>query len=99
MPRPRRGATSLNAVLAVDKPAGLTSHDVVDRVRRLTGEGRVGHAGTLDPMATGLLLVCVGPACRRSDELMGERKVYEARVVFGTATDTDDAEGKIVAQA
>ncbi|MDR2197039.1 MAG: tRNA pseudouridine(55) synthase TruB [Coriobacteriales bacterium] len=97
--RPRRGATSLDGVLAVDKPAKMTSHDVVDRVRRISGEGRVGHAGTLDPMATGLLLVCVGPACRRFATLAGARKSYEARIIFGTATQSDDAEGERIATA
>jgi tRNA pseudouridine55 synthase len=83
----------------VDKPSNMTSHDVVDFLRRVTGEGRIGHAGTLDPAATGLLLVCVGPATRLSEALMGGDKTYEARVVFGTATDTDDAEGRPVAVA
>jgi tRNA pseudouridine55 synthase len=95
----KRGATDLFGVVAVDKPYGMTSHDVVNRLRRLTGEGRIGHAGTLDPAATGLLLVCVGRACRLSNALMAGDKVYEARVVFGTATDTDDAEGTPVATA
>jgi tRNA pseudouridine55 synthase len=95
----RRGNTTLSGLLAVDKPAGLTSHDVVDRIRRTSGEGRVGHAGTLDPAATGLLLVCVGPATRLSDYLMHRDKAYEARICFGVATDTDDAEGAPIAQA
>ena len=99
MPKAKRGATDLNGVIAVDKPRGMTSHDVVDVIRRLTGEGRVGHAGTLDPMATGLLLVCIGPAARLSDQLMSCNKVYEARIVFGSATDTDDAEGTVIASA
>jgi tRNA pseudouridine55 synthase len=95
----KRGATDLFGVVAVDKPSGMTSHDVVDRLRRITGEGRIGHAGTLDPAATGLLLVCVGPATRLSAALMAGDKAYEARVVFGTATDTDDAEGTVIASA
>jgi tRNA pseudouridine55 synthase len=95
----KRGATDLCGVIAVDKPSGMTSHDVVARLRRFTGEGRIGHAGTLDPAATGLLLVCVGPATRLSDALMAGDKTYEARVVFGAATDTDDAEGVVVAEA
>ena len=99
MAKPRRGATDLSGVLAVDKPSGMTSHDVVDRLRRITGEGRIGHAGTLDPAATGLLLVCIGPACRLADELMVGDKTYEARVLFGAATDTDDAEGSVIATA
>ena len=93
----RRGATDLSGILAIDKPSGMTSHDVVDRVRRISGERRVGHAGTLDPMATGLLVVLVGPATRLAPYLTSATKSYEARIVFGTQTDTDDAEGRVVA--
>ncbi|MDR3687139.1 MAG: tRNA pseudouridine(55) synthase TruB [Coriobacteriia bacterium] len=95
----RRGATDLSGILAIDKPGGITSHDVVNRVRRITGERRVGHAGTLDPMATGLLVVLVGPATRLSSYLTAAEKAYEARIVFGTETDTDDAEGRVTATA
>lgn len=91
----KRGASGLCGVLAVDKPKGITSHDVVNVVRRLTGEKRVGHAGTLDPMATGLMLVCVGAATRLSSYLTGHDKSYVARIVFGAATDTDDADGRV----
>jgi len=97
MAKPRRGATTLSGILLVDKPAGMTSHDVVDAVRRISGEGRVGHAGTLDPAATGLLLVLVGPATRLSAELMGHDKRYLARIAFGRSTTTDDAEGETIA--
>jgi tRNA pseudouridine55 synthase len=93
MAKAKRGATNLCGIVAVDKPANMTSHDVVDCLRRLTGEGRIGHTGTLDPAATGLLLVCIGPATRLSATLTADDKTYEARIVFGTATDTDDAEG------
>lgn len=92
----KRGASGLCGVLAIDKPGGMSSHDVVNHVRRLTGERRVGHAGTLDPMATGLLLVGVGAATRLSPYLSGHDKTYEARIVFGISTDTDDAEGRVV---
>lgn len=92
----RRGATGLRGVLLVDKPAGLTSHDVVARVRALTGERRVGHAGTLDPMATGLLVVLVGPFTRLEPYLSCADKTYDALISFGTATDTDDAEGTVI---
>ena len=91
----RRGATDLCGILAIDKPASMTSHDVVNSVRRATGERRVGHAGTLDPMATGLLVVLVGPATRLAPYLTAAQKVYEARIVFGAETDTDDAEGRV----
>jgi tRNA pseudouridine55 synthase len=80
-------------VLVVDKPAGMTSHDVVARVRRLLGTRRVGHAGTLDPLATGVLVVLVGEATKLGAYLTAQRKRYEARIAFGRATDTLDAEG------
>lgn len=84
-------------LLLIDKPKGMTSHDVVDAVRRKTGERRVGHAGTLDPMATGLLIVGVG---REFTKQLGEitkntTKTYEAEVTLGETSDTDDAEGKL----
>lgn len=95
----RRGATGLSGLLLVDKPAGMTSHDVVSIVRRATGEGRVGHAGTLDPGATGLLVVLVGPAARLTPFLSAADKVYDAEITFGIATDTDDADGSVIAEA
>jgi len=95
----RRGQTDLSGVLLVDKPAGMTSHDVVDRVRRATGERRVGHAGTLDPLATGLLVVLVGPATRLAPYFTAAEKTYVARIVFGSETDTDDADGRVTITA
>ncbi|MHB9004538.1 MAG: tRNA pseudouridine(55) synthase TruB [Coriobacteriia bacterium] len=95
----RRGATELSGVLLIDKPSGMTSHDVVSVVRGVTGERRVGHAGTLDPAAEGLLVVLVGPATRLAPYLSAASKRYRARIVFGTATDTDDAEGDVVRTA
>ena len=95
----RRGASGLCGVLALDKPYGMTSHDVVNRVRQITGERRVGHAGTLDPAATGLMLVGVGADTRLSEYLTGHDKGYDARIVFGVATDTDDAQGRTLASA
>ncbi|MBQ6585423.1 MAG: tRNA pseudouridine(55) synthase TruB [Coriobacteriales bacterium] len=94
----KRGQTNISCLLAVDKPQGMGSHDVVNRVRRISGERRVGHCGTLDPMATGLLLVAVGPATRLSEYLIGHDKRYIARVSWGVATDTDDAEGTVVSR-
>lgn len=82
-----------DGVLLVDKPAGLTSHDVVDVVRRLLGTRRVGHTGTLDPAATGLLVLCVGRAGRLQSFLTGWDKTYEGAIVFGVVTDTYDADG------
>jgi len=96
---PKRGESGLSGVLPVDKPSGITSHDVVNIVRKIAGERRVGHAGTLDPMATGLLMVMVGPATRLAPYLTAAEKHYEARIVFGTETDTHDAEGAIVRNA
>lgn len=83
-------------LLVVDKPAGVTSHDVVARVRRILGLRRVGHAGTLDPDATGVLLVGVGRATRLLRYLSGLDKEYEGDVVLGTATDTLDSSGAVV---
>ncbi|MBC7263165.1 MAG: tRNA pseudouridine(55) synthase TruB [Chloroflexi bacterium] len=91
------GQTSPSGILNLDKPAGWTSHDVVAQVRRITGQKRVGHAGTLDPMATGVLLLCVGQATRLAEYLMQSTKVYQARVRLGVSTDTYDAEGRVVA--
>ena len=92
----RRGATGLVGILPIDKPAGMTSHDVVAAVRTATGEGRVGHAGTLDPMATGLLVVLIGAYTRLAPYLTSATKAYEATITFGSETDTDDAAGAIV---
>lgn len=83
----------MNGVLVVDKPAGPSSHDVVVRVRRATGVKRVGHTGTLDPLATGVLPLVVGRATRLARFLAAGEKVYEARIRLGVATDTYDAEG------
>ncbi|HYG81982.1 MAG TPA: tRNA pseudouridine(55) synthase TruB [Pyrinomonadaceae bacterium] len=83
----------MDGVLIVDKPAGLTSHDVVARVRRILKERRVGHTGTLDPFATGVLVVLVGRATRLAQFLSGAVKEYEAVVRFGYATDTGDLTG------
>ena len=83
----------MDGVLIIDKPAGLTSHDVVARVRRVLRERRVGHTGTLDPFATGVLVVLVGRATRLAQFLSGAVKEYEAVVRFGYATDTGDPTG------
>jgi tRNA pseudouridine55 synthase len=83
-----------DGLLVLDKPAGLTSHDVVRRVRRLLGTRRVGHGGTLDPDATGVLLVAVGQGTRFFPYLAKEGKVYEGVIRFGFATDTYDASGR-----
>lgn len=85
------------AIIPVDKPAGLTSFTVVRLIRKWTGCKKVGHAGTLDPFATGLLLICTGKATKRSAELMLFEKTYEATITLGQKTTTDDPEGEIVA--
>lgn len=85
-------------VLLVDKPEKLTSHDVVDAVRRLLGTRRIGHTGTLDPAATGLLVLCVGRAGRLQSFLTGFDKAYEGEMRFGVATDTYDREGTPVGE-
>ncbi|MDR2435935.1 MAG: tRNA pseudouridine(55) synthase TruB [Puniceicoccales bacterium] len=90
--------SDLNGILLIDKPAGLTSHDVVYRVRRAVGVKRVGHAGTLDPLATGLLVVLIGRATKFSQFLTDLGKSYEGTMQFGVETDSHDAEGNIVAQ-
>lgn len=82
--------------LLIDKPQGITSHDVVNRIRRDCRTRRVGHAGTLDPLATGLLIVAVGPATRFLQYLELEPKEYTAVAEFGASTDTQDAEGTVV---
>lgn len=90
-----RRPSALSALIAVDKPAGLTSHDVVSRVRRALGERRVGHAGTLDPAATGVLVVGVGQATKLLGLLTLDRKGYRATFALGAETTTDDAEGEV----
>lgn len=95
----RRGQSGINALVAIDKPLDITSHDVVDRVRSIVGERRVGHCGTLDPAASGVLLIGIGSATRLSPYLMGHDKVYRASIVFGAATDTDDADGRVISSA
>ncbi|WP_172136695.1 tRNA pseudouridine(55) synthase TruB [Adlercreutzia sp. ZJ473] len=92
----RRGESGLCLVVGVDKPSGMSSHDVVNRCRRIFGERRVGHTGTLDPLASGVLPICVGPATRLDAYLTGHDKRYVVRVAFGAATDTDDAQGEVI---
>jgi tRNA pseudouridine55 synthase len=85
----------LDGAILVDKPAGPTSHDVVDAIRRQFGIKKVGHCGTLDPNATGLLIIVLGRGTKLSEKLMGDDKVYEGTVKFGEATDSYDADGEI----
>jgi tRNA pseudouridine55 synthase len=90
--------TAIEGVLVVDKPPAMTSHDVVNGVRRVAGLRRVGHAGTLDPLATGVLLVCVGRATRLVEYLVGQPKTYVTAVQLGQTTNTYDADGEVVAE-
>ena len=89
----------LEGLLLVHKPSGLTSHDVVQAVRRKLGVKRIGHTGTLDPMAEGLLILLVGPATRHQQAFQGHDKAYEAVLRLGTQTDTGDADGRPVRTA
>ncbi|NLE76564.1 MAG: tRNA pseudouridine(55) synthase TruB [Chloroflexi bacterium] len=89
---------ALCGFLNVDKPAGLTSHDVVHRVRRRSGVRRVGHTGTLDPFATGVLVVCLGQATRLAEFLADAEKEYVAVVALGRSTDTYDRTGEVVSE-
>ncbi|HEX6468894.1 MAG TPA: tRNA pseudouridine(55) synthase TruB [Streptosporangiaceae bacterium] len=93
------GGAGLGGLVIVDKPAGWTSHDVVGKLRRLAGTRRVGHAGTLDPMATGVLVVGIDKATRLLGHLTLSRKSYDATMRLGQSTNTDDAEGEITGTA
>ncbi len=92
----KRGDSGMCLVVGVDKPEGKSSHDVVNACRRIFGERRVGHTGTLDPLATGALVVCVGPATRLDTYMVGHDKTYDVRISFGAATDTDDKLGEVI---
>jgi len=95
----RDADTSVDGLLLVDKPQGWTSHDVVARCRRLLGTRKVGHSGTLDPMATGLLVLAAGKATRLLTYVTGHDKSYDATIRLGESTVTDDAEGEVTASA
>src|SRR3954454_17625710 len=92
-------ARPIDGMLLIDKPAGITSHDVVSAARRALRTRRIGHAGTLDPFATGLLVLLTGHATRLLPHLHGEPKVYDATIVFGSETDTDDVTGTVMRAA
>lgn len=90
--------TPFDGVLLVDKPARLTSHDVVDRIRRRFGFNKVGHCGTLDPAATGLLVIVLERATKLQDRLMADDKMYEGTMLLGVSTDSQDADGAVIAE-
>ena len=88
----------MNGIILVNKPTGKTSHDIVSIMRRLTGIRKIGHTGTLDPMADGVLPVCIGNATRVSDMLTNADKKYTAELILGMTTDTLDAEGEVITE-
>jgi tRNA pseudouridine55 synthase len=92
-------APRFDGILLVDKKQGITSHDVVEKVRRRIGVKKAGHTGTLDPLATGLLILCIGKATRLQAYLMGMEKTYEGTIQFGWATDSYDAMGQPAGEA
>ena len=94
-PKPSKPRTSLHGLLLVDKPSGMTSHDVVSRVRRLAGTKEVGHSGTLDPLASGLMVVLLGEATKLSSIVTEGDKAYEVQVQLGIETDTLDITGQV----
>jgi tRNA pseudouridine55 synthase len=96
---PTSAARNAEGLLLVDKPGGVTSHDMVLAARRAYGERSIGHLGTLDPFATGLLLMLIGRSTRLANFIVTEPKVYEATIRFGTETDTDDSTGAVVRSA
>jgi tRNA pseudouridine55 synthase len=87
--------SALDGAILIDKPSGPTSHDVVDAIRRKFGIKKVGHCGTLDPAATGLLIIVLGRGTKLSEKLMGDDKVYEGAIKFGETTDSYDADGEL----
>src|SRR6266581_2674322 len=89
--------SALDGAILIDKPSGPTSHDVVDAIRRQFGIKKVGHCGTLDPNATGLLIIVLGRGTKLSEKLMGDDKVYEGTMKFGEATDSYDSDGELTA--
>lgn len=94
----RRAELNAGKIVAIDKPEGWTSFDVVNKLRGLTGVKKVGHAGTLDPFATGVLLVCFAGATKQVDALMGLEKEYQGTFELGVETDSHDVTGKVIAQ-
>ena len=93
----KKSPTGPSGLIVVDKPAGLTSHDVVSKMRWIAGTRKVGHAGTLDPMATGVLILGINKATRLLTWVVGETKTYTATIRLGVSTLTDDADGEATA--
>lgn len=86
----------MNGIIVVDKPKGISSFDVIRKLRKILKQKKIGHTGTLDPLATGIMLICVGKATKLASDLEAEKKVYEADFDFGYATDTYDIEGEVL---
>ena len=86
-------------VLVVNKPEGITSHDVVGKIRKLYGTRKVGHTGTLDPLATGVLVILLGRAAKAAEYLVADRKTYKAKLTLGLTTDTEDITGKVLSES
>ncbi len=95
-PPPPKDTNPYDGILPIDKPSGMTSHDVVDAIRRKTGIKRVGHGGTLDPMATGVLVIMLGRGTKLSNRLMSSDKTYEGTMYLGKTTDSQDATGTVI---
>ncbi|MCE7031583.1 tRNA pseudouridine(55) synthase TruB [Lysobacter sp. GX 14042] len=96
MNQPRRQARNVDGIVLLDKPAGLSSNQALQRVKRLYRAAKAGHTGSLDPLATGLLPVCLGEATKIAGHLLGARKAYRTIAVLGATTDTDDADGQVL---
>ena len=92
----RKLKSAISGILVVDKPTGMTSHDVVAVIRKGTGFRRIGHTGTLDPRASGVLVILIGPAVRLSEYLVCDKKGYEATIRFGAVSDTYDGDGNVI---
>ena len=92
----KRGCTNHSFIIGINKPKGPSSHDVVNIMRRLTGERRCGHTGTLDPLASGVMLLCVGPATRLEPYIVSQDKIYTFDIAFGSSTSTGDTQGEVV---
>ena len=97
--RDQKNIVAPDGILLLDKPAGRTSHDCVNEIRRLYGTKKVGHAGTLDPMATGLLVVLLGRAAKASDCMTEKDKHYQAILQLGLTTDTQDITGRVLSKS
>ena len=95
----RRSWREVDGIVLLDKPAGMSSNQALQRARRLLSAAKGGHAGTLDPMATGMLPLCLGQATKACGQLLGSTKAYRARLVLGVATDTGDADGAVVEES